>query len=200
MTTIIGITGSIGSGKTTVAKLFSRHWYSRIDADEIGHQIIKKNAAAYKKIIKNFGKDILDKNGSIDRKKLGNAVFDDHTKLKNLNSITHPIIINRIKKQIKETKEKCGDKTKIVIDAPLLLETKAKNLVDMIIVVSADKSNILKRLNKKLPKEKIERILKAQMPLKEKIKHADFVIGNNKGMGHLEKQVIKIIERIENKK
>src|SRR3989344_1345761 len=98
---IIGITGPIGSGKTTVAKLFSRHWYDRIDADEISHQIMKNNSVVYKKIIQEFGNKILDKNKNIDREKLGDIVFNYATKLKKLNSIMHPIIINEIKNKIK---------------------------------------------------------------------------------------------------
>ena len=196
---IIGITGSIGSGKTTVAKLFSRHWYNRIDADEIGHEIIKKNSIAYKKIINNFGNEILDKNKNIDRKKLGDIVFNDNNKVRKLNSITHPIISNEIKKRIKEIKEKCGSKTKIIVDAPLLLETRKKKLVDKIVVVKCSKKNILKRLSKKYPEEKLERILNLQMPLDKKLKYADFVIDNNKDLRHLEKQVKDIIKIMENK-
>ncbi len=208
---ILGITGSIGSGKTTVAKLFSRHWYNRIDADEIGHEIIKKNSIAYKKIIKEFGNEILDKNKDIDRNKLGDIVFSDSKKLKQLNLIMHPMIINEIKNQIKN---KCGDtrknqrflryrkskgfscKTKIVIDSPLLLETKIKDLIDKIIIIKCNKENIIKRLNKKYKKEKIESILNAQMPLNEKLKYADFVIDNNKDLKQLEKQTKKIIEKL----
>ena len=192
---IIGITGSIGSGKTTIAKIFSKHWYSRIDADEIGHQILQNNPAAYKKIIENFGNGILDKNRDIDREKLGDIVFSDNKKLKKLNSITHPIIVNEIKNQIKEIRNKCKEKTKIIIDTPLLLETKAKSLVDKIIVVEIDKKNILKR-NKKYKKEKIEKILKAQMPLDEKIKHADFVIDNSGSLAETKKQVSEIIKKL----
>ena len=195
---ILGITGSIGSGKTTIAKTFGKRHFNSIDADEIGHQIIKKNSAAYKKIIEKFGIGILDKNKDIDRNKLGYIVFNDNLKLKELNSITHPLIIDEIKNQIKKIQKKCGNKTKIIIDAPLLLETGAKNLVDRIIVVRCDKKNILKR-NRKYPGEKIERILKLQMPLGEKLKRADFVIDNNRGIKHLENHVIKIIKKIENK-
>ena len=194
---IIGITGSIGSGKTTVAKLFSKHWYNRIDADEIGHEILKKDSIVYKKIIENLGNGILDKKKSIDRKKLGDIVFKDNKKLQKLNSIMHPIIIENIKNQIKKIKKKCKDKTRIVIDAPLLLETKTKNLVDKVIVVKCDKKNIIQRLNKKYPEEKIEKILKSQMLLNEKIKYADFVIDNNRDLKHLEKQVKKIIQKLE---
>ena len=193
---IIGITGSIGSGKTTTAKLFSKYSYNRIDADEIGHEIIKKNSAAYNKIIKEFGKEILDKNKNIIREKLGDFAFNNDKKLEKLNLITHPIIIKKIRNQVKEIKNKCGSKTKIVIDAPLLLETKAKNLVDKIVVVKCTMENVMRRLDKKHSKEKIERILKTQMPLDEKLRHADFVIDNSKDLKHLERQVKKIIEKV----
>ncbi|MBI2653238.1 dephospho-CoA kinase [Candidatus Woesearchaeota archaeon] len=199
MTTIIGITGSISSGKTVAAKIFSRHWYNRIDADEIGHQILQKNSDAYRRVIKEFGNEILDKNRNIDRKKLGDVVFNDDKKLKKLNSITHPMILNEIRKQIKKIQKKCGNKTKIIIDAPLLLETKAKDLIDKIIVVKTDKKNIYERAGKKYPREKIEKILKSQMPLEEKLKRADFVIDNNKDLRHLEKQILGIIQNIEKK-
>ena len=83
-----------------------------------------------------------------------------------------------------------------MIDAPLLLETKTKNLVDKIIVVKIDKETIIKRLNKKYSKEKIERILNAQMPIEEKLRHADFVVDNNRDLIHLKKQVTKIVNEI----
>lgn len=192
---ILGITGSVGSGKTAVAKLFSRHHYSRIDADEIGHNLIKKNPEIYKKIIKEFGNPILDKNKNINRKKLGDIVFNEPKKLKKLNFIMHPLIINEIKSSIKKIRQKCGNNADIVIDAPLLLETKAKNLVDKIIVVKCSKKNILKR-NKKFSKQQIEKILKTQMPLSEKLKYADFVIDNNKDSRHLERQVKNIVQQL----
>ena len=194
---IIGITGSIGSGKTAVGYLFKSHGFKIIDADEIGHEIIKKNSIAYKKIIKTFGNKVLDKNGNIDRKKLGDIVFSDKEKLKKLNSIAHPIITKEIKNKIKKIKKQCRGKTRIVVDAPLLFETRTKNFVEKIVVVKCDKNNILKRLSKKYPKDKIEKILKAQMPLDEKLKRSDFVIDNNKDLKHLEEQVKSIINKLE---
>lgn len=193
---ILGITGSIGSGKTTVAKLFTKHWYYGINADEIGHIVIQENLEVYKKLLTFFGDRILDKNKNIDRNRLGDIVFNDIKKMKKLNSITHPAILKEIKNRIKEIKQKCKDKTKIVIDAPLLLETNTKNLVDKIIVIKCNEDNILKR-NKKYPKEKIEKILKLQMPFKEKLKYADFAIDNNKDLEHMKNQVEKIIKMSE---
>lgn len=195
---IIGITGSIGSGKTTVAKLLSKHHYSRINADDLSHGLMGKNSVIYKKLVTAFGNEILDVNKDINRRKLGNIVFNDAKKLRYLNSVMHPIIIKTIKNNIKIIQKKCGDGAKIVIDAPLLLETSAKNLADKIIVVKCAKKNILRRLRTRYEIEKIEKILNAQMPLKEKLKYADFVIENNKDLRHLEKQVAKIIKIIEN--
>ena len=110
----------------------------------------------------------------------------------------HPVIIKNIKNEISRIKKLCKGKTKIIIDAPLLLETKAKNIVDEIIVVKADKKNILKR-NKRFSKQQIEKILNAQMPLEEKLKYVDFIIDNNKDFKNLEEQVMKIISLLENK-
>lgn len=194
---IIGITGSIGSGKTTAAKIFGRYWYTRIDADEIGHDLLKFDEKLKKKIVKEFGNGVLDKNKHINRKKLGDIVFNDNKKLNKLNSIMHPVIINEIKKKISQIKKECKEETKIIIDAPLLVETNLKNCVDKNIVVKANEDEIIKRLSKKYNKEKIERILKAQMPLEEKLKYADFVIDNNKDLRHLEKQVKNIIKKLK---
>ena len=196
---IIGITGSIGSGKTTAARIFSKYRYNRIDADDIAHEIIGKNTKAYKIIIKTFGNGILDKNKGIDRKKLGNLVFNDEIKLKKLNSSMHPIIIEEIKNQVKKIQNKCLGEPKIIIDAPLLLETGAKKLVDKIIVVKTFSDNIIKR-NKRFSIKQIETISKYQMPLNEKLKHADFVIDNNGDLKNLEKQVEEVIKTISLKR
>ena len=195
---IIGITGPIGSGKSTVAKLFSKHWYNRIDADEIAHELLK-NSQIKNKIIKEFGNKILDKQKNIDRKKLGSIVFNDNVQLKKLNSIMHTTIIKEIKNKINKTKNKCGDDAKIIIDAPLLFETETEHVADKIIVVKSKKENIFKRLDKKFSKDQIEKILKAQMPLEDKIKRADFVIENNDDLKDVEKQVIGVIKKLNQK-
>ena len=193
---IIGITGSIGSGKTAAARLFSRHHFSIINADEISHLLMKNNPDVKRILLKNFGNKILHGNKSIDRKKFGNIVFNNSKKLNKLNSIMHLLILKEIKNKIIKIRRICGDDAKIIIDAPLLLEAKTKNFVDRIIVVKCDKKYILKRLNKKFSEDKIKKILNAQMPLKEKIKYADFVMDNNGDLKHLEKQVMEIIKNL----
>lgn len=190
---IIGITGSIGSGKTTAANLFKKYGFKVINADKIGHQVMKKGSIAHKKIISEFGSGILDKNKNINRKKLGEIVFSDYVKLKKLNLIMHPLILSEIKDSIEKIGKQCKNKKNIVIDAPLLLETPAKKLVEKVIVVKANKKAIMKRLSKKYPRQKIEKILKAQMPMGEKARHADFIIDNCKGKQHLKNQVENII-------
>ena len=194
---IIGITGSIGSGKTTAARIFSKFHYSRIDADKIGHELLKSDKKIKNKIIKDFGKEILDKNKNIDRKKLGDLVFNDKNELKKLNLIMHPLIIDEIKNQIKNIQKKGGNDARIIIDAPLLIETSLKDYVDKIVVIRSDKNKTMKRLNKRYPEELIERILKVQTPLEEKLKYADFVIENDNGFKNLEKQVKNIVGKLK---
>ncbi len=192
---IIGITGSIGSGKTTIAKLFCKYHFNRIDADEIGHKLID-NWEIKNKIVKSFGNDILYKDNKINRKLLGDIVFADKLKLKKLNSIMLPGIIDEIKTQIKKIKINEGNNAKIAIDAPLLLETKAKDLVDKVVVAKCNKNNAIKRLKTRYAKQKIDKILKTQMPLGKKLKYANFVIDNNHDLKFLEKEVKKIINRL----
>ena len=191
---ILGITGSIGSGKTTAASIFKEYGFEVINADEIAHGLMQKNSSVYKKLRNFFGDGILDKNLDIDRKKLGDIAFSDKKKLKALNSIMHPPIIKKINNQKNSLLENFFEN--IVIDAPLLLETGAKSLVDKIIVVKAGRKNVMKRIGSRIPKEKIEKVLNLQMPLKEKLAYADFVIDNNKDIIHLKKQVEEIVKEL----
>ena len=189
---ILGITGSIGSGKTTAAKIFSGYHYKIIDADEIGHKLLE-DSAIRNKLIKNFGKKILGKNKNIDRKKLSETVFNSEGKLKKLDSIMHPLILEEIKKLINKSKNK-----NIIVDAPLLLETGADRLVDKVIVVKAFHENIIAR-NKRFTMEQLEKISLRQMGLDQKLKKADFMIDNTGDLEYLEQQVRKIIEKLNQK-
>ena len=173
---IIGITGSLGSGKTTVAKMFGRLGAYAIDADKIYHSLIKPRGECYKTIVRHFGRDILGKSGRIDRKKLSRVVFKDKSRLKFLNDITHPEIIKEIKRIIKSKKEKV-----VIIDAPLLIESGFYKEVDKIILVANEKKEQIKRAREARgisAREALKRI-RMQMPFNKKLAFADFIIDNS---------------------
>jgi len=184
---IIGITGSFGSGKTTVAGIFRKYGFGVINADRLYHGIYDKNKILKNKIKKEFG--------TANRAELKKIVFEDLRKLKKLNSITHPLIIKEIKNSIKKINKN------IIIDAPLLLESEAKNLVDEVVVVKTNKKNSIKRAlkKKKYSKKETEQIIKSQMPLRQKLKYADFVVDNNKSLKNTREQVKEIVKKINKK-
>ena len=190
---IIGITGTIGSGKSTAAAIFEKHGFRLIDADKIGHNLLEKGTTQYNSIIGFFGHEVLDKDRNIDRKILGEMAFSNKKSYRGLNSIMIPPIINEIKNLIINSTNK-----NFVIDAPLLLETKAKDFVDKIIVVKTSPPNILKR-NRKFSKERIQKIKEFQMSLAEKIKQADYVLNNDGNEKSLANQVRNIIKSLGRK-
>ena len=181
---IIGITGTFGSGKTTVANMFRKYGFKVINVDKLYRGIYNKNDSLKKQIKKEFG--------TTNRTQLKKIVFNNSNKLKKLNKLTHPIIIDIIKKQIKKIKNR-----KIIIDVPLLFESKVQAMFDKIIVVQCSKKEQIKRIlkKKKYSKKEINSIIKSQMSLNEKIKHADFVVDNNKSIKNTAMQ-IKILANI----
>ena len=189
---IIGITGTIGSGKSTVARIFERHGFRLIDADEIGHRFLGRGTSQYAELVAYFGREILDGDGNIDRMKLGALAFSEKKNYRKLNSIMLPKIIKEIGIQIKKIRESGGN---AVLDAPLLLETRAKELVDKIAVVKTS-HEIAFRRNRKFSTKRMLGVLECQMPIAEKLKHADFVINNNGNAKSLEPQVQNIIKAI----
>jgi len=199
MTLIIGLTGGIVSGKSTVARMFKDLGAKIIDADKLGHQIILPPGAAWKRIIKTFGKDILQKDQTINREKLGKIVFANQDLLKKLNKITHPEIIKLVKKEISLAKDKSKEEKKIlIIDAALIYETKIDRLMDKIIVVYLNEEEQLERLIKRnnLSKKEALQKIKSQIPLKEKIEIADYVIDNSNSLDKTKEQVERIWQKI----
>ncbi|TCS83561.1 dephospho-CoA kinase [Tepidibacillus fermentans] len=196
---IIGLTGGIGSGKSTVAKLFRKYGVPVVDVDLIAREVVEPGKEAWRKIIEHFGEKILLPNQQIDRKKLGNIIFQDEKERKILNEITHPIIIRTAIENAKELEKK---NSYVIVDIPLLFESKREKLFDQIIVVYVPFAIQLKRLMKRdqISKEEAIRKMKSQIDLEEKKKKADIVIYNDKGIEQTEEQVVKIITDWQSKR
>lgn len=175
---IVGLTGGIASGKSTVSNYLRELGAFIIDSDKIAHSIIKKGKPAYEKIVEKFGNSIIDKNGEVNRSRLAAIIFDDYKKKKELEEITHPFILDEIYKKIEEMQEK---NRIIILDAPLLFEIGLNKAVNQTWVVYVDKKTQLERLMKrdKLAYQEAVKRIEAQLPLEEKKDMADFVIDNN---------------------
>jgi len=176
---VIGITGGIASGKSTVAKMLRSLGASIIDADKICHQLISTEEIR-NKISKKWGSHILNKDGKINRRTLGRIVFEDKEKLLTLNKFIHPEAIRRIKGQIAELTDK--DKTTvIVLDAALLAEANLTNLCDTILFVDAKKTISMERAqqSRKWPLHETTKREKFQYSMRVKREMADIIINNN---------------------
>ena len=177
---VIGITGNIASGKSTVAHMFEALGARIIDADEIARIVVEPGAPAWKEIVGEFGKDILEPGGTIDRKRLGDIVFGDEARRKRLNEITHPRIMERIRGLVRGyEKEKAPV---VMIEAALIVEKGGlKDLIDALIVVTADEETQIRRLmeGKGYSREEAVSRLRAQMPAREKMIHGDYIIDNS---------------------
>jgi len=186
---ILGLTGSFGSGKTTVAGMFKSCGAEIIDADKISHGLLKPQRQVYKRIVKTFGRGILKQNRTINRKELGRIVFSNKTLREKLNEIMHPEIIRIIRKKLSKIKEGI-----IVLDAPLILEAGRRDLADKLVVVKATMARQIKRIQEKstLTEKEILNRIKSQIPLREKLRLADFVIDNNGTFKETKKQVKKV--------
>lgn len=190
---IIGITGSLGTGKTTVAKIFKRLGAVVLDADEIAHRAIEPNTPAWRRIKGCFGSGILRKDGTINRRALAKEVFSERRRLDKLCGIIHPLVYKEIEKKIKEIK-KINAEAIVVLDIPLLLESGGRSKVDKLVVVTAGSDAQIKRAVRKfgLTRKEVLQRMEAQMPLGEKEKAADFVIDNKGSLCATERQVVEI--------
>ena len=199
MTLIVGLTGGIVVGKSTVASMFRDLGAKIIDADKLGHSVILPNKPAWKKIVKIFGKDILQNDLTIDREKLGKIVFANQALLKKLNEVTHPEITKIIKKEINLARNATNNQGKVlIVDAALIYEAKIDRFMDKIIVVYIDKDKQTKRLIKRnnLSKEEALQRVRSQIPMEEKAKMADYVIDNSNSLDKTREQVKKIWKKL----
>lgn len=193
---ILGLTGNIGCGKSSLSKIFRDNSIDIVDADIIARQIYD-DENLLKKVYDTFGTNIKNKDGSLNRKALGRIVFNDDEKLIQLNKLTHPVIRQNVTNQIEEYKKQ--NKKIIVLDAALLIESDYLNVVDKLLVITCDEDIQIERIKKRdncSTEEALSRI-KSQMSQENKVKYADYVIDNSGTIDELEKKAFIFLNYIE---
>ncbi|QNB44869.1 dephospho-CoA kinase [Thermanaerosceptrum fracticalcis] len=177
---VIGLTGGIASGKSTVSRYLRERGAVIIDADALAKELVARGTPAWQEIVAFFGSQVLDEAGNIDRKRLGQIIFVDPQARTKLNSIVHPKVIEATKKRIRELKDN-DNVPLIVVDAPLLIEAGMTDLVDEVWVVAVPVQEQLNRLmfRDKLSQEEAIKRIHSQMPLEEKLTYADRIIDNS---------------------
>jgi dephospho-CoA kinase len=193
MKKVIGITGSIGTGKSTVANKIAELGFKVIDCDEVNHNILEKNNIGYNKVVAEFGLSILDEELNLDRKKLGSIVFENKEKLSLLNQILHPLIYDKVKEEIN------SGEGFVFLNCPLLFETNFIDLCDYTIVVYVDLDTQIKRVMRRDHTDFPTTLKKinSQMPLVVKMEKADFIIDNCHSEGDLNWQIKQILFNLE---
>ena len=196
---VIGLTGGIGTGKSTVSQILKEKNFPVIDLDIISHEVIKFPKVV-EKIVENFGKEVLEYNNTgnwiISREKLGRVIFGNREKRLILNSIMHPEILHIMREKILE----CKKENKIIfVEIQLLFEVQWEKEFDYILLVSAEKETQIKRIlsRDKRSKEEALSIINSQMSLDEKKKRSDYVIENDGNIQDLEKKVDDFLKKIE---
>ncbi len=193
---VIGLTGGIGSGKSTVSKFLTELGAIIIDADRIGHEAFEPNTEAYREVVKTFGKEILSPSGEIDRHKLGSIIFANHQARAKLNKIMHPRIYDTVKAKIEEFRRRAL--SAVVIEAPLLIEAGWAKLVDEVWVTVAPQQTVLERLTKGTGLTKAQSLarIRAQLTTEERIKHADVIIDTNCTLDELKTKVRELWQKL----
>jgi len=197
---IAGLTGGISSGKSTVLEIFKNFGCKTVDADKIAHQLTKPGTKVLQEIARKFGREVLDRKGRLNRKRLAEAIFRDKRKRKSLNAIMHPKIIAEIIRRIEEFQkltrssrlvERERKRDILLVDIPLLFEAKLKYLVDKIILVYVPQKIQIERLQRdnNLTLKEAKARISAQIPLYKKKKYADYIINGDLDSASLRKRV-----------
>ena len=188
---VLGLTGGIGSGKSSVTQMFKQLGAEVIDADQFARDVVEPGQPALAEIVSTFGRDILLSDGRLDREKLGRIIFADAAARSRLNAITHPRIRERMEAEVEQRRGRPG---LLLLDIPLLYENSRTSLVEKVIVVWVDLATQLRRLTgrNRLSIEQARQRIASQMPLDEKKARADLVIDNTGSLEYTRRQVERI--------
>jgi len=196
---IIGLTGGILSGKSTVSGMLAKRGAVIIDADKIGHETYKPHTKTWQELVDAFGDGILRQNGEVDRKKLGEVVFDDPRTLARLNEIVHP----RMHKMMREEIERLRGEgvAVVVLEAAVLIEANWTDLVDEVWVTIAPEEVAIKRLQNRagLSEEQARARIRSQLSPEERVKHADVIIDTDCSLAEVSVRVLELWERLQNR-
>jgi len=194
---IVGLTGGVASGKTAVSQVLKEEGAYIIDADQIARELVQPHKPAWNELIRAFGKEILQEDGFIHRKKLADKVFAYPKKRKLLNQILHPRIKEEMDRRTKEIGQKDSEAI-VVIDAPLIVELGDHREMDKLIVVASTQTQQIERLKERdgIGPEEALRILSSQMPVEEKVNLADFVIRNEGSLEETKKRAKEVFKEL----
>ncbi|MBM3933306.1 MAG: dephospho-CoA kinase [SAR202 cluster bacterium] len=185
----IGLTGGIGTGKSTVAAILKELGAEVIDADKVGHEVYRNGAPGWAAVVSAFGEGILAENGEVDRRKLGAIVFADKAALEHLNAIVHPLIRERVQAMLDDARARGVEVA--VVEAAVMVESRWSSLVDEIWVTDAAEERAIERVcgRNGLTEEAVRARIKSQMPQSRRILLADVVIENNGSKDELQARV-----------
>lgn len=196
----VGLTGGIASGKSTVARMMASLGAEVLDADQVVRDLMQSGKPVYQQVVKHFGREIVNPDGEINRKRLADAVFPTG-RVRELNSIVHPAVIQKQDEWMDEVGRR-NPEGMAVVEAALILEAGAQGHFDEIVVVTAPLQQRTERFAKRFKmtqeaaRAEVERRSAAQMPDEEKVKKADYVIENSGSLAGLEKQVKQVFSQL----
>lgn len=199
MSRVIGITGGIATGKSTALRMLAELGAEVLSADDLAHEVLSKGGAAYEDTIERFGRGILAEDGEIDRPLLAQIIFSSPEARRDLNDLTHPHIISAIRERVARFRANPpAEHAVLAVEIPLLIECGLEALVDEVIVVAAEPGTQQSRLTTRRGSsvEQAQSRITAQMPIDEKIEHADRVVWNDGSIESLERSVRALWDEI----
>ena len=194
---VVGLTGGVATGKSTVARMFKQCGAVVIDADELAREVVKPGKPAWRQIVEMFGKTVLNPDRTLNRRELGAVVFGNRTKLRQLEGIIHPRVAREQARLTKQAAQR-DPHAVVIYDVPLLFEVGIDKRVDKIIVVTADLETQIARLKKRngLSRAEALRRIRSQMPLAKKIHRTDHVLHGTLSRASLRRQVGRLLKSL----